>query len=156
MAFMSDILRDFNESELKVFKCFVNPKYPAAVRTLGAVVKETGLDEADILKIYATYDNLLFTAVSGKKWCFNVAFFAKKFATKYPDIFSKFTVVTTPLGVIVVPKDIKPEMLSQIISKISSDMDITSPGVSEALNALNHLMLTRNNETRTDEISFSA
>ena len=78
---MSDILRDFNENEIKVFKCFVNPKYPGATRTLSAVVKESGLDEADVLKIYATYDNLLFTPVSGNKWCFNVAFFAKKFAT---------------------------------------------------------------------------
>ena len=156
MAFMSDILRDFNEIELKVFKCFVNPKYPAAVRTLNAVVKETGLDEADILKIYATYEGLLFTAVSEKKWCFNVAFFAKKFATKYPDIFSKFTVVKTPLGVIVVPTDIKPELLSQIIAKISSEMHFTSPGVAEALGALNGILVKRNNETRTDEISFSA
>ena len=156
MAFMSDILRDFNESELKVFKCFVNPKYPAAVRTLNAVVKETGLDEADILKIYATYEGLLFTPVSEKKWCFNVAFFAKKFATKYPDIFSKFTVVKTPLGVIVVPADIKPEILSQIIAKISSETDFTAPGVAEALGALTGILVKRNNETRTDEISFSA
>ena len=153
---MSDILRDFTEIELNVFKCFVNPKYPSAVRTINAVVKETGLDEADILKIYATYEGLLFTAVSEKKWCFNVAFFAKKFATKYPDVFAKFTVVKTPLGVIVVPADIKAEMLSQVISKISSEMDLTSPGVAEALGALNGIMIKRNNENRTDEISFSA
>ena len=156
VALMSDILRDFNENEIKVFKCFVNPKYPGATRTLSAVVKESGLDEADILKIYATYDNLLFTPVSGNKWCFNVAFFAKKFATKYPDVFSKFTVLATPLGVIVVPKDVKPHLLATIITKISSEMDLTQPGVAEALEALNRMLAKRNNEAQTgDEISFS-
>ena len=154
---MSDIQRGFNESEIKVFKCFVNPKYPAATRTLSAVVKETGLDEADVLKIYATYDNLLFTAVSGKKWCFNVAFFANKFAIKYPDIFSKFTVLQTPLGVIVVPKDVKPELVAVIIAKIANEMDLTHPGVTEALEALNNIMVNKNNESQSsDEISFSA
>ena len=157
MAHMSDILRDFNESEIKVFKCFVNPKYPAGIRTLSAVVKESGLDEADVLKIYATYDGLLFTTASGKKWCFNVAFFAKKFATKYPDIFSKFTVLQTPLGVIVVPKDVKPELLAVIITKISNEMDLTQPGVAEALEGLNRMLAKRNNDSQTgDEISFSA
>jgi hypothetical protein len=47
-------------------------------------------------------------------------------------------------------------MLSKIIAKISSEVDLTSPGVAEALGALNGIMIKRNSETRTDEISFSA
>jgi|688.fasta_scaffold46102_4 hypothetical protein len=158
MASMSDILRDFTPNELKVFKCFVNPKYPSAIRSLPAVVKESGLEESEVLKIYATYDQILFSPVDDteNKWCFNVTLFAKKFAEKYPDIFEKFEVSNTALGVIIVPKNVGPEVLGQIISQIS-ETDQTAPGISELLTTLNNLLSSkRGDSTNKGIISFSA
>lgn len=156
MAFMSDIPLDFNENEIQVFKCFVNPKYPASIRTIQAVVKESGLDQDSVLKVCFIHENLLLKQVSVNKWCFNISFFAKNFATKYPDMFSAFTVINTPLGVIVVPKDVKPELLDVIISKISSEMDLIQPGVAETLEALNNMVVNRKIDIQSIyEISFS-
>ena len=139
MNSMSDVLRDFTDNELKVFKCFVNPKYPSAIRSLGAVVKETGLDETEVLKIYATYDNILFSSVEDSKWCFNVAFFAKKFSNKYPDIFDRFIVTHTPCGVIIVPKNISPSSWAKILHSIKEQMDQTDPGFGHLLESLVHM-----------------
>ena len=161
------ILRDFSPDELKVFKCFVNPKYPSAIRSLSAVVKETGLDEADILKIYATYDNILFSSVESNKWCFNVAFFAKKFSNKYPDIFDKFIITHTPCGVIVVPKNISQDSWAKIMHSLKENMDATDPGFSDLLDSLVQMTqaIQKNDESKESSpgmlpsesiVSFSA
>jgi len=143
---MSDIMRDFTENELKIFKCFINPKYPACIRSLSAVCKETGLKSDEVKKVYEAYDHVLFSHIENTKWMFNLMFFAKKFHKKYLDLFEKYLVINSHIGMIVVPKDISNEVLSQIVEKVKESVD------SESIKSIEHLMeLIELIEKRMDE-----
>jgi len=149
-------LRDFSENELKVFKCFITPKYPSAIRSVSAVAKETKLEEDDILDIFKAYDQILFTHIETNKWCFNIALFAKKFALKYPHLFEKYEVTQSPVGVVVIPKGISPDVIKKIMASVAEDDG--NPGVSEIMSTLDRMLndALKKAEEPSDVISFSA
>ncbi len=108
---------DFTDDELKVFGCFINPKYPQAIRSAKAVVTETSLSEEDVMAIFARYDGLLFRPTDGK-WAFNFALFARKYMARYPDLFSEYVVYITPVGSVVASKNASKEEVADMINKI--------------------------------------
>lgn len=112
---------NFTENELKIFGCFINPKYPAATRTLKAVAKETQLDESVVLAVFEAFNETLFWPITKAKWSFNLVMFMARFHTKYPHLFEKFHIKQTPLGLIMGPKDMSLEKVESILQGVIDD-----------------------------------
>lgn len=112
---------NFSENDLKVFGCFIHPKYPAATRSLKSVVKETGLSEEEVVSTFKEYDNVLFRPVSETKWSFNLVLFMARFHQKYPHLFSEFSIKQTAIGLIMGPKSLSEENVDKALKSIIDD-----------------------------------
>jgi hypothetical protein len=112
---------DFTENELKIFGCFINPRYPAATRTLSAVAKETGLDEQTIMNTFKEFDEVLFQPASSTRWSFNITLFMARFHDKYPSLFSKYNIKKTSIGVVMCPKGISAEKVESVLKSVIDD-----------------------------------
>lgn len=112
---------DFTEDELTVFKCFINPKYPMAVRTMASVVKETGFTKDKILCTFAQHHGLLFKPYSKTKWAFNLVFFMAKYHEKYPELFKEFSIKTSSVGLVMVPASKSEAEIEAILQQVIDD-----------------------------------
>ena len=112
---------NFTESELRNFSCFIDPKYPAATRTVGAVAKETGLEETVVTAVFKDFMGTLFQPVTKVKWSFNLVMFMAKFHKKYPHLFTKFDIKQTPGGLIMGPKGMCQEKFQTILQGVIDD-----------------------------------
>jgi len=119
-------MESFSENELKVFQCFINPRYPRAVRSFRAVVKETGLCGEDVMAALREYEALLFAPLEKEMWSFNFNLFAAKFSTKYPQLFEKYHVHNVGKFLLVAPKSVPMDVVKNFIDSypktISADL----------------------------------
>lgn len=77
----------FTVTELAVIKAFIKKRYPNAIRSIGAVAKETKLSIEVVGDVFDKYDRCLFIHCGDGYFSFNILTFTGLFGRKFLNLY---------------------------------------------------------------------
>lgn len=121
---MSD--SSFTSNELAVIKTFIKRKYPQAIRSINAVVRETGLTLDVVADIFQKYNMQWFAHIGDGHFTFNINEFTALFGRKLLGLYSDYDPDAVMAYITKCEQLIKKPVVAVVLPCVDEDTEISA------------------------------